>query len=268
MADGKIQTPFSEITSPGGLKCQEFGGRRGFEERHRYQDSSRISGSSRNRLLCTGTADDGTTTTLPLGGADPDGDGVSECTATTINTTTATLSGRTRDTSDSPRYLALSGVFRVAAAPVVLIESVEITSDSGGDKDYEAGDEIEITVTFSEAVAVTGTPRLKIKLNGTRMAEYVGSGSTAADLVFSLHGNGQGLRSRRSQPAQQRPSTQWGNDQEPGRRHRRSAGSHRSTGPARHTLGSTRPRGKIFPRTEFTTGPHSPAWAWGPHSPA
>ena len=34
MADGKIQTPFSEITSPGGLKCQEFGGRRGFEERH------------------------------------------------------------------------------------------------------------------------------------------------------------------------------------------------------------------------------------------
>ena len=33
MADGKIQTPFSEITSPGGLKCQEFGGRRGFEER-------------------------------------------------------------------------------------------------------------------------------------------------------------------------------------------------------------------------------------------
>ena len=33
MADGKIQTPFSEITSPGGLKCQDFGGRRGFEER-------------------------------------------------------------------------------------------------------------------------------------------------------------------------------------------------------------------------------------------
>ena len=155
------------------------------KQQGRYQDSSRISGGNRNRLLCTGTADDGTTTTLPLGGADPDGDGVSECTATTINTTTATLSGRARDTSDSPRYLALSGVFRVAAAPVVLIESVEITSDSGGDKDYEAGDEIEITVTFSEAVAVTGTPRLKIKLNGTRMAEYVGSGSTAADLVFS-----------------------------------------------------------------------------------
>ena len=37
MADGKIQTPFSEITSPGGLKCQEFGGRRGFEERHRIK---------------------------------------------------------------------------------------------------------------------------------------------------------------------------------------------------------------------------------------
>ena len=155
------------------------------KQQGRYQDSSRISGGNRNRLLCTGTADDGTTTTLPLGGADPDGDGVSECTATTINTTTATLSGRAGDTSDSPRYLALSGVIRVAAAPVVLIESVEITSDSGGDKDYEAGDEIEITVTFSEAVAVTGTPRLKITLNGTRMAEYVGSGSTAADLVFS-----------------------------------------------------------------------------------
>ena len=155
------------------------------KQQGRYEDSSRISGRNRDQHLCTGTADDGTTTTLPLSGADPDGDGVSECTATTINTTTATLSGRARDTSDSPRYLALSGVFRVAAAHVVLIESVEITSDSGGDKDYEAGDEIEITVTFSEAVAVTGTPRLKIKLNGTRMAEYVGSGSTAADLVFS-----------------------------------------------------------------------------------
>ena len=155
------------------------------KQQGRYEDSSRISGRNRDQHLCTGTADDGTTTTLPLSGADPDGDGVSECTATTINTTTATLSGRARDTSDSPRYLALSGVFRVAAAHVVLIESVEITSDSGGDKDYEAGDEIEITVAFSEAVAVTGTPRLKIKLNGTRMAEYVGSGSTAADLVFS-----------------------------------------------------------------------------------
>ena len=36
MADGKIQTPFSEITPPGGLKCQEFGGRRGFEERQPF----------------------------------------------------------------------------------------------------------------------------------------------------------------------------------------------------------------------------------------
>ena len=151
----------------------------------RYQDGTLISGDNRNQQLCTGTADDGTTTNQPLGGADPDHDGVSTCTATSINTTSNTLSGETRDVSDPPRYLALSGVFRVGDFTVPTIESVAITSDPGSDGEYVKGDDIEITVTFSEAVSVTGTPRIKIKLNKFKKAGYVAAESTATALVFS-----------------------------------------------------------------------------------
>ncbi len=88
--------------------------------------------ASGRQLLCTGTADDGTTTNLPLGGGDPDGDGVWECTATSIAVTSNTLGGEVLEVSERARYLALSGVFRVGSATVPQIEEVSITSDPGG----------------------------------------------------------------------------------------------------------------------------------------
>ena len=42
--------------------------------------------------------------------------------------------------------------------PPPTIKSVAITSDPGSDETYGTGDSIEITVTFSENVTVTGTP--------------------------------------------------------------------------------------------------------------
>ena len=95
--------------------------------------------ASGRQLLCTGTADDGTTTNLPLGGGDPDGDDVSECTATSIAAiavTTNTLGGKVLAVSERARYLALSGVFQIESATVPRIVKVKITSEPGGDKEY------------------------------------------------------------------------------------------------------------------------------------
>ena len=65
------------------------------------------------------------------------------------------------------------------------VESLAISSNPGSDQTYAAGDEIELTVTFSETVEVTGTPQLRLELGGgTRTATYEGGTGTAA-LVFA-----------------------------------------------------------------------------------
>ena len=65
------------------------------------------------------------------------------------------------------------------------VSRVAITSNSGTDRTYTAGDEIQVTVTFSETVEVTGTPQLRLELGGgRRTADYEGGSGTAA-LVFA-----------------------------------------------------------------------------------
>ena len=65
------------------------------------------------------------------------------------------------------------------------VSKVEISSGPGTDRTYAAEDDIQVTVTFSETVEVTGTPRLQIELGGgSRTANYQG-GSGAAALVFA-----------------------------------------------------------------------------------
>ena len=64
------------------------------------------------------------------------------------------------------------------------VSKLEITSDPGTDRTYAAEDDIQVTVTFSETVEVTGTPRLSLELGGgSRTATYEGGSGTAA-LVF------------------------------------------------------------------------------------
>ena len=72
--------------------------------------------------------------------------------------------------------------------PPASIDTVEITSDPGADKIYAPGDNIAVTATFDQAVAVSGTPRIELHLGGgsrgDRWAEYTsGTGTTA--LLFS-----------------------------------------------------------------------------------
>ena len=68
-------------------------------------------------------------------------------------------------------------------APTVL--SLAITSDAGEDATYTAGDVIEVTVTFSENVVVTGTPQLELGFSSdeTRQADF--SSAAGASVVFA-----------------------------------------------------------------------------------
>ena len=64
------------------------------------------------------------------------------------------------------------------------VSKLEITSDPGTDRTYAADDEIQVTVTFSETVVVTGTPRLSLELGGRSRTATYGGGSGTAALVF------------------------------------------------------------------------------------
>ncbi len=73
------------------------------------------------------------------------------------------------------------------ATPAPSVTGVAVTSDAGDDDTYALGETITITVTFSEAVDVTGTPQLKIDMDpaawGEKVVDYT-SGSGTASLTF------------------------------------------------------------------------------------
>ena len=65
--------------------------------------------------------------------------------------------------------------------------SAAVTSDPGGDNTYGLGDVIRVRLTFSEAVTVSGAPRLKIRMGpdyGEKWARYE-SGSGTSTLTFA-----------------------------------------------------------------------------------
>ena len=66
------------------------------------------------------------------------------------------------------------------------VSSVSITSTPGADNTYATGDTITVTVTFSEAVTVTGTPHVVVDIGGQpRNFKYSGDGTSAAAQPFS-----------------------------------------------------------------------------------
>ena len=76
-------------------------------------------------------------------------------------------------------------------APAPSVTGVEVTSDAGEDDTYLLGETIRVTLTFSETVDVTGTPRLKIDMDpahwGTKLASYhSGSGSSALTFTHTV----------------------------------------------------------------------------------
>ena len=71
------------------------------------------------------------------------------------------------------------------------VSSVAVTSNAGDDHTYAKDDHIQITVTFTEAVTVTGTPRLNIDMDpaewGTKWANYTtGTGTTSLTFTHTV----------------------------------------------------------------------------------
>ncbi len=148
----------------------------------------------------TGSNDDGTpysftnsggnTVYEALGGR---GNGSGNCRAARLGAANGTLNNQRRSSTEEFRYFALSGVFEVGSATVAKIDDLQITSSAGSTSpgEYVAGDDVEFTVTFSEAVTVTGAPKLNFHVNGssgdeeTRQADHVPADSTSTELVFS-----------------------------------------------------------------------------------
>ena len=65
------------------------------------------------------------------------------------------------------------------------VSTISITSSPGSDHTYANSDTITLSLTFSEAVTVTGTPQLTLDVGGqSRTARYSG-GSTTTELLFT-----------------------------------------------------------------------------------
>ncbi len=116
---------------------------------------------------------------------DVDSDGIS------IDANKVTLNGGTiRDTVGNDATLTHDALAadsdHMVDAPdetAPTVSSLAITSDAGSDNTYGTGDTIEITVTFSEAVAVTGTPQLTLDLDEDKQAHF--DSVSGAAVVFS-----------------------------------------------------------------------------------
>ena len=66
----------------------------------------------------------------------------------------------------------------------ITISSISFTSGAGPDNTYVAGDDIQVDVTFSAAVKVTGTPQLRLTIGSSdKAAKYTG-GTTTTKLTF------------------------------------------------------------------------------------
>ena len=82
--------------------------------------------------------------------------------------------------------LVSAGVAYGQGTPTVpTIESVAVTSDPGGDGGYAIGDEIQVGLTFSEAVTVTGVPQLTLDVGGQNRTAAYSEGSGNAQPLFT-----------------------------------------------------------------------------------
>ena len=85
--------------------------------------------------------------------------------------------------------LRLRGASAPQPVASVAVTSMPLLTSSGGSEQdtYGAGDEIEFTVTFSQAVTVTGDPQFGFSLGGSLQADYDSdSGSTALKFVYTV----------------------------------------------------------------------------------
>ena len=80
-------------------------------------------------------------------------------------------------------FVFASQVHAQTADPTVT--TVAVTSSPGDDGGYAAGDAIDVTLTFSEAVTVTGAPQITLSVGGQNRTAAYSDGSGSTQLVFS-----------------------------------------------------------------------------------
>ena len=98
-----------------------------------------------------------------------------------VTLTSVTDSGSNTGTNDNVAALSIASTVAVVQVPAV-VTSVAATTSNGG---YNEGDVIAITVTFDDAVTVTGTPQLTLETGSEdRVVDYV-SGSGSNTLTFN-----------------------------------------------------------------------------------
>ena len=113
---------------------------------------------------------------------------------------------------EATRSARVSATVPSTTAPYV--SSIAITSDGG----YTAGETIEVTVTFSQAVAVTGSPQLTLNVGG----EDADGGLRQRDGrcgPVQLHRGRRGERQKRGEHRVEQPFAQRGDDQGQHRHH-------------------------------------------------
>jgi hypothetical protein len=86
----------------------------------------------------------------------------------------------TNDSSNGNSYLLAQTID--ATAPTV--STFSVTSTSGSDNFYGLGDTVSLTITWSETVTVSGTPRVPIQGLTAKYLSY-GSGSGTKTLIFN-----------------------------------------------------------------------------------
>ena len=72
--------------------------------------------------------------------------------------------------------------WRLSPPGTAAVTAVAVVSDAGGDDTYALGETISVRLTFGETVNVSGTPRVKIKMDprwGEFWAKYESGGGTA-----------------------------------------------------------------------------------------
>ena len=114
-------------------------------------------------------------------------------TADIVNDTAHTFQLRAGG-ADGDSLGATSDTVTPGGDPVPTIETVAVTStprltSAGGTEPdtYGRGEQIEFSVTFSEAVEVTGDPQFGFSLGGARVADYAsGTGSETLVFVYSV----------------------------------------------------------------------------------
>ncbi len=108
-------------------------------------------------------------------------------TATATNLTVALAAAAVDDAAGNGNLAAAAATVTnaVSTTTAPTVTGIALTSTPGADNTYAIGDAVEATVTFSEAVDITGTPQLDLDFAGTAKAAACATGTNTTTMACS-----------------------------------------------------------------------------------